>query len=67
MNHRSATFQVSSKMHSSSITIPLAITAVSTSILALFRLAEFVRLHVLPFFSTPIEPDKPLMDGQSRG
>jgi len=54
-------------MTSSSITIPLTITAVSTSILALFRLIGFFRQHVLPFFTTPIEPDKPLMGDRSGG
>lgn len=58
---------VAFNMTSSSITIPLTITAVSTSILALFRLIGFFRQHVLPFFTTPIEPDKPLMGDRSGG
>lgn len=54
-------------MTSSSITIPLTITAVSTAILALFRLAEFARRHLIPFFTTSIEPDKPFVPGQDGG
>lgn len=45
-----------------SVTLPLIVIAISTSILALFRLGEFFKSRILPFFTAEIgegPADKP--------